>query len=80
MREAHAAALLRSEHAVKVVDVGVRSNGSPSPRTCRSTQLPFLYFTAPNGTSSSTGSARASMRLAPRVGTSDAGMGLEGTW
>jgi hypothetical protein len=40
----------------------------------------LLYFTAPNGTSSSTGSARASIRLAPRVGTSDAGMGLEGTW
>jgi serine/threonine-protein kinase len=29
MREARAAARLRSEHAVKVVDVGTRSNGSP---------------------------------------------------
>jgi serine/threonine-protein kinase len=29
MREARAAARLRSEHAVKVVDVGARSNGSP---------------------------------------------------
>ncbi|MDB4935726.1 MAG: Serine/threonine-protein kinase pkn3 [Labilithrix sp.] len=29
MREARAAAKLRSEHAVKVVDVGARSNGSP---------------------------------------------------
>ena len=29
MREARAAARLRSEHAVKVVDVGSRSNGSP---------------------------------------------------
>src|SRR5438270_571908 len=29
MREGRAAAGLRSEHAVKVVDVGARSNGSP---------------------------------------------------
>jgi hypothetical protein len=41
----------------------------------------LLYFTAPNGASSSSSSTgRASIRLAPRVGTSDAGMGLEGTW
>jgi hypothetical protein len=42
----------------------------------------LLYFTARGSASPppSTRSARASLRLAPRVGIDSAGMGLEGTW
>jgi hypothetical protein len=40
----------------------------------------LLYFTAPSASSASTGSARASVRVAPSVGFNNAGMGLEGTW
>ena len=42
----------------------------------------LLYFTAPASSSapSSTRSARATIRVAPRVGIDNAGMGLEGTW
>lgn len=42
----------------------------------------LLYFTAPSwaAPSPSTRSARATLRLAPRVGIDNAGMGLEGTW
>ncbi len=41
----------------------------------------LLYFTAPTyATSPSTRSAHASVRLSPRVGAGNAGMGLEGTW
>jgi len=41
----------------------------------------LLYFTAPSyAPAPSTRSARASVRLSPRVGAGNAGMGLEGTW
>jgi hypothetical protein len=40
----------------------------------------LLYFTAPSASSLPAGTPRASVRVAPRVGINNAGMGLEGTW
>lgn len=40
----------------------------------------LLYFTAPSGLSSPARAARGTVRIAPRVGIGNAGMGLEGTW
>jgi hypothetical protein len=40
----------------------------------------LLYFTAPSATPLPASSTRASIRVAPRVGIDNAGMGLEGTW